>query len=124
MVDKAPQMIIMSVDCRTGCILWARWLGVFGWCQGRENPLHGNNQISGQVHLVNENNCWRKNMKTKLTMIYWKGGKFWLGKLLEHPEIMTQGKSLKELEENIKDAYRLMVMEDVPKQYKVKAIAI
>jgi predicted RNase H-like HicB family nuclease len=63
-------------------------------------------------------------MRTKMTMIYWKGGKFWLGKLLEHPEIMTQGKSLKELEENIKDAYRLMVMEDVPEQYKVKTVAI
>jgi predicted RNase H-like HicB family nuclease len=63
-------------------------------------------------------------MKTKMTMIYWKGEKFWLGKLLEHPEIMTQGKTLKELEENIKDAYRLMALEDVPEQYKVKAIAI
>jgi predicted RNase H-like HicB family nuclease len=63
-------------------------------------------------------------MKKKMTMIYWKGEKFWLGKLLEHPEIMTQGETLKELEENIKDAYRLMVMEDVPEQYKVKAIAI
>jgi predicted RNase H-like HicB family nuclease len=63
-------------------------------------------------------------MKTKMTMIYWKGEKFWLGKLLEHPEIMTQGEILKELEKNIKDAYRLMVMEDVPEQYKVKAIAI
>jgi predicted RNase H-like HicB family nuclease len=63
-------------------------------------------------------------MKTKMTMIYWKGEKFWLGKLLEHPEIMTQGETLEELEENIKDAYRLMVMDDVPEQYKVKAIAI
>ncbi|KPL01761.1 MAG: hypothetical protein AMJ73_09955 [candidate division Zixibacteria bacterium SM1_73] len=63
-------------------------------------------------------------MKAKMTMIYWKGEKFWLGKLLEHPEIMTQGKTLKELEENIKDAYRLMVMEDVPEQFKLKAIAI
>ncbi|MCK4224124.1 MAG: type II toxin-antitoxin system HicB family antitoxin [candidate division Zixibacteria bacterium] len=63
-------------------------------------------------------------MKTKVTMIYWKGEKYWIGKLLEHPEIMTQGETLKELEENIKDAYRLMVMEDVPEQYKVKAIAI
>jgi predicted RNase H-like HicB family nuclease len=73
---------------------------------------------------MNDNNCRRKYMNTKMTMIYWKGEKFWLGKLLEHPEIMTQGKTLKELEENIKDAYRLMVMEDVPEQYKVKAIAI
>jgi predicted RNase H-like HicB family nuclease len=73
---------------------------------------------------MNDNNYRRKYMNAKMTMIYWKGEKFWLGKLLEHPEIMTQGKTLKELEENIKDAYRLMVMEDVPEQYKVKAIAI
>ena len=63
-------------------------------------------------------------MKTQMTLIYWKGKKFWLGKLLEHPEIMTQGKTLKELEENIKDAYHMMVMEDVPQEYEVKKIAI
>ncbi len=28
-------------------------------------------------------------MKPKMTMVYWKSDKFWLGKLLEHPEIMT-----------------------------------
>jgi len=44
-------------------------------------------------------------MKTKMTRVYWKGEKFWLGKLLEHPEIMTQGETIGELEENIKDAY-------------------
>jgi predicted RNase H-like HicB family nuclease len=37
-------------------------------------------------------------MNTKLTMIYWKSDRFWLGKLLEHPEIMTQGKAIEELE--------------------------
>jgi len=63
-------------------------------------------------------------MKTKLTLLYWKGEKYWLGKLLEHPEIMTQGQTLKELEENIKDAYLLMVMDDVPEEYKMKEIAI
>ena len=36
---------------------------------------------------------------------------FWLGKLLEHPEMMTQGESLEELEENIKDAYLLVAMD-------------
>ena len=63
-------------------------------------------------------------MKTDMNMIYWKAGKFWLGKLKEHPEIMTQGRSLKELEENIRDAYRMMVMGDVPEKYQEKAIAI
>lgn len=63
-------------------------------------------------------------MKTKMTMVYWKSDKFWLGKILEHPEIMTQGETLEELEENIKDAYLLMAMDDVPKEYKTKEITI
>jgi len=63
-------------------------------------------------------------MRTKMTMIYWKTNKFWLGKLLEYPEIMTQGETLEELEENMKDAYRLMVLEDVPEVYEMKEIAV
>ena len=50
-------------------------------------------------------------METKLKMIYWKGERFWLGKLLEHPEIMTQRETHEELEENMKDAYMLMAKE-------------
>ena len=63
-------------------------------------------------------------MKTEMTLVYWKGDKFWLGKLLEHPEIMTQGQTLEELEEKIKDAYMLMVMDDVPAKHSIKRIAI
>ena len=63
-------------------------------------------------------------MKTKMTMVYWKSNKFWLGKLLEHPDIMTQGETLEELEENIKEAYLLMVMEDVPEGYEMKEVSI
>lgn len=63
-------------------------------------------------------------MKTKMNMVYWKGEKFWIGKLLEHPEIMTQGKTLEELEENMKDAYLLMTMDDVPKEHEVKELAM
>ena len=55
-------------------------------------------------------------------MIYWKSDKFWVGKLLEHPEIMTQGATLEELEENMKDAYILMTMEDVPEKHKIKEL--
>jgi len=63
-------------------------------------------------------------MSTRMTMIYWKGEKFWLGKLKEHPEIMSQGRTLKELEENLRDAYHMMVMDDVPAEHREKAIAI
>ena len=63
-------------------------------------------------------------MDKRITMVYWKGEKHWLGKLLEYPEIMTQGETLEELEENLKDAYHLMVLEDVPEDFRTKEIAV
>ena len=63
-------------------------------------------------------------MNAKMNMIYWKSDKFWLGKLLEHPEIMTQGETLEELEKNIREAYLLMALDDVPEQYQIREIAV
>jgi predicted RNase H-like HicB family nuclease len=47
-------------------------------------------------------------------MIYWKSEHFWVGKLLDYPDIWTQGETLEELEENMKDAFQLMTSEDCP----------
>jgi len=66
----------------------------------------------------------RSHMAQQLTMVYWKGERFWLGKLLQHPEIMTQGETLEELEENLKDAFRAMAMDEVPQDYQTKDIAL
>lgn len=63
-------------------------------------------------------------MQAQLNMIYWKGDKFWIGKLFEYPEIMTQGETLEELEANIKDAYLLMTMDEVPAEHHVKTLAL
>jgi predicted RNase H-like HicB family nuclease len=60
----------------------------------------------------------------KLTMIYWKSDKFWLGRLREFPDIMTQGRTLRELEENMRDAYQMMVLDDVPEDYALKEITV
>jgi predicted RNase H-like HicB family nuclease len=62
-------------------------------------------------------------MEARLKMVYWKAGRFWVGKLLDHPDIMTRGETLEELEENMKDAYILMTMEDVPTDHEVKELA-
>jgi predicted RNase H-like HicB family nuclease len=59
-----------------------------------------------------------------LTVIYWKEEKFWLGKFEEHPEIMTQGETIDELMENLKDAYKLMIFEDVPETWQSKMLAV
>ena len=60
----------------------------------------------------------------KMTLVYWKSKKFWVGKLLEHPEIMTQGKTLDELERNIREAYMLMALDDVPEEYRIREVAL
>jgi predicted RNase H-like HicB family nuclease len=66
----------------------------------------------------------QKKVQKNLTLIYWKGNKYWLGKLLENPEIMSQGKTLQELVENIKDAYYQMTLDEVPADYRVKEISV
>ena len=61
---------------------------------------------------------------SRMTMVYWKSKKFWLGKLLEHPEIMTQGRTLEELEQNIREAFMLMALDEVPEQYQIREVAM
>ncbi len=63
-------------------------------------------------------------MNAHLKIVYWKGERFWLGRLVDHPEIMSQGESVEELEENLRDAYRELLLEDVPARYEIKDIAL
>jgi predicted RNase H-like HicB family nuclease len=65
-----------------------------------------------------------RDMQTTMKMVYWKSETYWIGKLLEHPEIMTQGETLEELEENMRDAYLLMTMDEVPENRQIKELAI
>lgn len=63
-------------------------------------------------------------MNATLNMVYWRGEQFWLGKLVDHPEIMSQGETLEELEENLRDAWREMLLDDVPPDYQIRDIAL
>ena len=40
------------------------------------------------------------------------------------PEIMSQGETVEELEENLKDAYKSILMDDVPSDYQLKEISV
>ena len=57
-------------------------------------------------------------------MVYWKSEHFWLGKLVDHPEIMAQGTTIEELESNLKEAYVSLVLENVPDHYQVKVLTL
>lgn len=65
-----------------------------------------------------------KKVQRNMTLMYWKGEKYCLGKLLEIPEIMSQGRTVQELVENIKDAYYQMTLDEVPADYEVKEITV
>lgn len=56
-------------------------------------------------------------MNRRFTLVWLRSEKFRFGKLLEYPEIMTQGETPGELEENTRDACRFMATEDVPEGY-------
>ena len=50
----------------------------------------------------------------KLRFVYWQDDAFWLGYLEEFPDYMTQGESLGELEENLRDIYKELTSDTLP----------
>jgi len=50
-------------------------------------------------------------MKRFFTLEYWQDDGWFVGRLKEVPGVFSQGKTLKELKENITDAYRMMLAE-------------
>lgn len=52
-------------------------------------------------------------MQRHFTLEYWIDDDWYVGKLKEAPGIFSQGASLEELEENIRDAYALIMEEEV-----------
>ncbi len=52
-------------------------------------------------------------MKHAFTLEYWQDDGWYVGKLQEIPGEFSQGETIEELEENIEDAYKLL-MEDKP----------
>jgi predicted RNase H-like HicB family nuclease len=53
-------------------------------------------------------------MQRQFTLEYWLDDGWYVGKLKEVPGVFSQGESLEELEENIRDAYSLMIAEETP----------
>lgn len=52
-------------------------------------------------------------MKTK-KYIYWQDDDMWLGYLEEYPDYWTQGETISELEENLRDIYNELGSGNIP----------
>ena len=51
-------------------------------------------------------------MERRFTLVYWVDDGWFVGKLKEVPGVFSQGETLEELEQNIRDAYGLMLEEE------------
>jgi len=65
----------------------------------------------------------------QFTLEYWTDEGWYVGRLKEMPSVMSQGESLDELQEMIRDAYHLMVQDSadsafVPKETQELAISL
>jgi predicted RNase H-like HicB family nuclease len=56
--------------------------------------------------------CREWAIRGRFTLEFWRDGQFYVGRLLEVPGVFSQGKTLEELQENIQDAYDLMVTQE------------
>ena len=55
---------------------------------------------------------------------YWKDDKMWLGYLQEYPDYLTQGETISELEENLRDIYNDLSSGEIPCVRKVAEFEI
>ncbi|OJW11267.1 MAG: HicB family protein [Planctomycetales bacterium 71-10] len=51
-------------------------------------------------------------MRGRFTLEYWRDGDWFVGRLVEIPGVFSQGATLEELQENIQDAYELVVTQE------------
>ncbi|MGO9239405.1 MAG: type II toxin-antitoxin system HicB family antitoxin [Bryobacteraceae bacterium] len=56
--------------------------------------------------------------------IQWQDGEMWLGYFVDFPDYLTQGESLAELEENLRDLYRDLTSGEIPGIRKVAELSV
>jgi predicted RNase H-like HicB family nuclease len=56
--------------------------------------------------------------------VHWQNGSTWLGYFEEFPDYLTQGETVKELEENLRDLYRDLTSNEIPSIRKVAELTV
>ena len=56
--------------------------------------------------------------------VYWEDKGMWLGYLIEYPDYRTQGESLEELKEHLKDIYNDLTSGSIPCVRKVAELEV
>lgn len=61
---------------------------------------------------------------TKLKYIYWQDDNLWLGYLDEYPDYMTQGETLEDLQEHLRDIYQELGSGTIPSVRHIGELAV
>ncbi len=56
--------------------------------------------------------------------VYWQENSMWVGYLEEYPDYMTQGETLEELKENLKDIYKELISGEIQHVRRVAELEI
>ena len=62
-------------------------------------------------------------MQTK-KYVYWQEDNMWIGYLEEYPDYMTQGETIEQLKENLRDIYYELTSGTIPSVRKVAVMEI
>ena len=60
----------------------------------------------------------------KVRFVHWKDNDMWLGYLEDYPDYMTQGSTVQELKENLKDIYNDLTGGHIPSARKVSELQV
>jgi hypothetical protein len=60
----------------------------------------------------------------KKKYVYWQDGDMWLGYLEEYPDYLTQGETLQQLKENLRDIYTELGSGNIPYVRKVAELDV
>jgi hypothetical protein len=60
----------------------------------------------------------------RIRYVHWQDGDMWLGYLEEYPDYMTQGTSLQDLEEHLRDLYQDLTSGAIPCVRKVAELQV
>jgi hypothetical protein len=56
--------------------------------------------------------------------VHWQNGGLWLGYFEDFPDYLTQGETVEELEENLRDLYRDLTSNEIPGIRRVAQLAV
>jgi len=60
----------------------------------------------------------------KAKYVYWKEEDFWIGYFVEFPDYRTQGETLEDLQENLKDLYKDLTSGEMPHIRRVDELEV